>query len=70
LINEINCGTVSSFRLIGAKKASIGQFPWMAMLQYKSKAGGEISFLCGGALISKKHVLTAAHCFESNKWTL
>ncbi|XP_026479346.1 phenoloxidase-activating factor 1-like [Ctenocephalides felis] len=45
-------------RIIGGGiVTSFDEFPWMALLQYSKKGA-----LCGGVLIGKKHVLTAAHC--------
>ena len=37
---------------------SIGEFPSIVSLQYLDK------HKCGGTIISKTHVLTAAHCFR------
>lgn len=50
LINAENCGLKSTNRIVGGKKASLGEFPWNALLRYSSD--GDLSFNCGGSLIS------------------
>ncbi|XP_011314873.1 chymotrypsin B-like [Fopius arisanus] len=45
-------------RIVHGKDISIGEFPSTVVLQRLSG-----KHLCGGTLISFKHVLTAAHCF-------
>lgn len=45
-------------RVVGGEETKSHEFPWMAGL----KLNGE--FYCGGSLITKKHVLTAAHCVQ------
>ncbi|KAK9885016.1 hypothetical protein WA026_009243 [Henosepilachna vigintioctopunctata] len=43
-------------RVVGGYETKAHEFPWMAGLTKNGK------FQCGASLISKKHILTAAHC--------
>lgn len=56
------CGlsSVSDSRVVGGRPADVGAWPWMAAIYLKSD--GQTKVGCGGALVSDKHVLTAAHC--------
>lgn len=49
-----------SSRIIGGSAAGVNQFPWHAQIQGFRRNGQQT--LCGGALVSATHVLTAAHC--------
>ncbi|KAK6019419.1 trypsin [Ostertagia ostertagi] len=42
----------------GGRPAKEGEYPWAVFI--------ERDIVCSGALISQRHVLTAAHCFTSN----
>lgn len=63
LLNDKRCGFATARKLVGGWEADYGQFPWMALLKF----GGfddekKFSIGCGGSLISRSFVLTAAHC--------
>ena len=65
--NEGECGTrIQLTNIVGGETAKIGDFPYMALLGYKffNSSEGKLikSYDCGGSLINKWYVLTAAHC--------
>lgn len=64
--NEDGCGqTVGENRdskiLGGEPVESSEEFPWMVSIQAK-RGGGH---LCGGFVVSRRHIISAAHCFAS-----
>ncbi|XP_043285484.1 melanization protease 1-like [Venturia canescens] len=61
LLRDEECGPVYENRIYGGNVTSIYEFPWMAMLGY-NEGGKTDEFRCGGALISERYVVTAAHC--------
>lgn len=70
LINAENCGRSINYRIKGGEAVSVGQYPWMALLQYRHLQTRELSFRCGGALINTRYVLTAANCVKTKKNSL
>ncbi|KAL1510014.1 hypothetical protein ABEB36_004672 [Hypothenemus hampei] len=63
--NESKCGrplgsnfTIQSERIVSGYDIGYYRYPWYAALMEKNQVA------CGGALISNKFVLTAAHCYK------
>ncbi|XP_029909969.1 ovochymase-2 [Myripristis murdjan] len=46
-------------RVVGGTEATYGSHPWLVSLQSKG------SHFCGGAILTERWIMTAAHCFAS-----
>ncbi|GAB6023419.1 hypothetical protein CHUAL_008204 [Chamberlinius hualienensis] len=49
----------SRLKIVGGRSATAFEFPWMVALVYEDEV------ICGGSLITDRHILTAAHCVIS-----
>uniref|UniRef100_UPI0037E8869A elastase-1-like n=1 Tax=Semicossyphus pulcher TaxID=241346 RepID=UPI0037E8869A len=52
-------------RVVGGEVARPNSWPWQISLQYRS--GSNYYHTCGGTLIRRGWVMTAAHCVDSNR---
>lgn len=69
-LNNMNLEAICGESLIGTRinlgsDADPGQFPWLVAYFYLENINSESEFVCGGSLISRKLIITAAHCIES-----
>ncbi|XP_012161203.2 melanization protease 1-like [Ceratitis capitata] len=64
-LNE--CGHVGAFdRILGGKETAMQEFPWTALLIYVDETDPDNYRMgCGGSLINRYYVFTAAHCGTS-----
>ena len=66
----VECGTrLKITNIVGGKTAKLGDYPYMALLgstqQNPRTKKTETFYTCGGSLINKWYVLTAAHCVQT-----
>lgn len=58
------CGAESTHsNVVGGEVADLDEYPWMVLLGFAKNPEEELNLACGGMIISKRYVLTAAHCF-------
>uniref|UniRef100_A0A481MQI0 CLIP domain-containing serine protease n=1 Tax=Nipponaphis monzeni TaxID=196483 RepID=A0A481MQI0_9HEMI len=66
LPSQNSCGrtNTSHNRIVGGSPSDLGAWPWMTALGYRdlNRPNRDLQWLCGGALISDRYVVTAAHC--------
>lgn len=53
-------------RVVGGEPALKGAWPWMAVV-FVRRSNGALINDCGGALVTNRHVVTAAHCVVTGR---
>ena len=73
-LSECGISSVHNFgnRIVGGREALRGEFPWMVSIQMWDfdDYGGSWYHHCGGSILNKQWVLTAAHCLKELFTTL
>jgi len=69
LVNQASCGVnkygAAQDKIVGGHEAKPHAYPWLASLWLEYADYGIDSHQCGAAIIDKRFLLTAAHCFNS-----
>ncbi|CAL4083149.1 unnamed protein product [Meganyctiphanes norvegica] len=57
-----DCGISTADRVVGGTEISVGAYPWLVGIGVNGFSGYQL--VCGGSLVTARHVVTAAHCWD------
>ena len=57
-------------RIIDGMDVEKNEFPWHVGIVYGTGKGKNIQIRCGGSIVSSKTIVTAAHCFLNDLWSV
>lgn len=60
---SISCGVGKKSRIVGGEQARPSEFPWQVGFRWETD-NSRTNIFCGGSLIDKKWVVSAAHCLQ------
>lgn len=66
--NQCGMSNATHSRVVGGLPAQVNAWPWIALVGYRTAFDANPRFLCGGTLITQRHVVTAAHCIKESLW--